>query len=132
MSLSKMVLFHSYVTVYQRLNPHIFHLGPSSPSPGCPPPRLAASAAERQRSPYRRSLATAEPQVGRCSKALIFSEFILAIYGGVLSHGSTPQFSPIIYFGLGFSTIDHPFWGTPIYGNPILGIIIIQQGNCRD
>ena len=35
-------------------------------------------------------------------------------FHGVSTNGVTPKSSILI----GFSLIKHPFWGTPIYGNP--------------
>ena len=32
----------------------------------------------------------------------------------------------IIHFRLGCSLINHPFWGTPIYGNPYIYIISLE------
>ena len=47
----------------------------------------------------------------------------LLVYMGVSSNGGTPQSSILI----GFSIINHPFWGTPIFGNT--HIAIREKGN---
>ena len=38
---------------------------------------------------------------------------LLQYYKGVSENGGTPKSSILI----GFSSINHPFWGTPIFGN---------------
>ena len=44
-------------------------------------------------------------------------------YGGFQKiGGGSPQ---IIHFLIGFSIINHPFWGTPILGNPHIGIVAL-------
>ena len=42
--------------------------------------------------------------------------FLLQLFGGVSENSGTPKSSILI----GFSIINHPFWGTPILGNPQL------------
>ena len=37
----------------------------------------------------------------------------IPLYGGFLSHRGTPKSS----ISMGFSLINHPFWGPPFYGN---------------
>ena len=37
---------------------------------------------------------------------------------GVSENGGTPKSSSLI----GFSIINHPFWGTPIFGNALIGV----------
>ena len=43
-----------------------------------------------------------------------YLDFKKAPYGHFLSHGGTPKSCILV----GFSLINHPFWGTPISGNP--------------
>jgi len=47
-------------------------------------------------------------------RSLRFLKHIAYTYMGVSEKGGTPKISILI----GFSTINHPFWGTPIFGNP--------------
>ena len=42
-------------------------------------------------------------------------------YMGVSKNRGGPPKSSIL---IGFSIINHPFWGTPIFGNTHIGIII--------
>ena len=49
--------------------------------------------------------------------------FILVYIYIFLDVSENSGFSPQIIHGLiGFSIIDHPFWGTPIFGNTPVGI----------
>ena len=50
---------------------------------------------------------------------LVETKFMTHLTGGFLN-GGTPKSSILI----GFSIINHPFWGTPIYGNHQLCIVV--------
>ena len=57
----------------------------------------------------------AAENVGDCWGATIsWMGKAAGIYGGFLSHGGTPTTSIYRWF---FPNKNHPFWGTPIYGN---------------
>ena len=51
------------------------------------------------------------------------------LYMGVSKSGGTPKSSILI----GFSILNHPFWGTPIFGNTHIAIrlkIQFEERNC--
>ena len=50
----------------------------------------------------------------------------IAIYMGVSKNNGTPKSSILI----GFSIINHPFWGTPIFGNTHIVVCCYGFGVC--
>ena len=57
-------------------------------------------------------LGSAQPPAYRIGNRLVDEKIILK-YMGVSKNNGTPKSSILI----GFSIINHPFWGTPIFGN---------------
>ena len=45
---------------------------------------------------------------------------------GVSENGGTPKSSILI----GISIINHPFWGTPIFGNTQMSLVLIGKDPC--
>ena len=60
------------------------------------------------------------PAVQTCSS----TEFLAVLYVGVSKNKGTPKSSILI----GFSIINHPFWGTPIFGNTHVFVFIEDWG----
>ena len=54
-----------------------------------------------------------EQKCGKNQRINKCSEFLVATYVGVSKNRGTPKSSTLI----GFSIINHPFWGTPVFGN---------------
>ena len=66
---------------------------------------------ERERQPYGHCITTSCPWIS-CIYIYIYIHIYMYIYMVVSWNGGTPKSSSLI----GVSIINHPFWGTPIYG----------------
>ena len=75
------------------------------------------------------SWVTADEDQGSLGYLLYIGDDILPSYMDVSENsGFSPQIIPILRgFSMVFHFINHPFWGTPIFGNTHIGIIYHDQ-----
>ena len=70
--------------------------------------------------------------IGDCIIPRTYESFLRAIktqiYMDVSENNGTPKSSILI----GFSIINHPFWGTPIFGNTDIDVTLKEQVNTKE
>ena len=70
-------------------------------------------------------VSTVDFRGGRASGGVKWNESVLFVYMGVSKNNGTTKSSILIRF----SIINHPFWGTPIFGNAHMLLVIVMSSS---